>query len=58
MSEPLTPEQLRSLTPLTALSEQQWRELRTQLAPQLLLDGQRLFRQGDQACLLCYLLAG
>ena len=58
MSEPLTPEQLRSLTPLNALSAQQWRELRCQLVPQPLLAGQLLFRQGDQARLTCYLLAG
>ncbi|MGP9825979.1 cyclic nucleotide-binding domain-containing protein [Ectopseudomonas khazarica] len=58
MSEPLTPEQLRSLTPLNVLSEQQWRELRSQLVPQPLLAGQPLFRLGDQARLTCYLLAG
>ena len=58
MSEPLTSEQLRSLTPLNALSAQQWRELRSQLVPQPLLAGQLLFRQGDQARLTCYLLAG
>ena len=58
MSEPLTLEQLRSLTPLNVLSEQQWRELRSQLVPQPLLAGQLLFRQGDQARLTCYLLAG
>ncbi len=58
MSEPLTPEQLRSLTPLNALSAQQWRELRSQLVPQPLLAGQLLFRRGDQARLTCYLLAG
>lgn len=46
MSEPLTPEQLRSLTPLNALSAQQWRELRSQLVPQPLLAGQLLFRRG------------
>ncbi|HBX56727.1 cyclic nucleotide-binding domain-containing protein [Pseudomonas sp. UBA2684] len=58
MSEPLNPEQLRSLTPLNVLSEQQWRELRSQLVPQPLLAGQLLFRQGDQARLTYYLLAG
>jgi CRP-like cAMP-binding protein len=58
MSEPLNPEQLRSLTPLNVLSEQQWRELRTQLVPQPLLAGQLLFRPGDQARLTYYLLAG
>lgn len=58
MSEPLNPEQLRSLTPLNVLSEQQWRELRTQLMPQPLLAGQLLFRPGDQARLTYYLLAG
>lgn len=58
MTEPLTPEQLRSLTPLNVLSEQQWRELRDQLVPQPLLAGQLLFRRGDQARLTCYLLAG
>lgn len=58
MSEPLTPEQLRSLTPLNALSAQQWRELRGQLLPQPLLAGQVLFRPGDQARLTYYLLAG
>jgi len=58
MSEPLNPEQLRSLTPLNVLSEQQWRELRSQLVPQPLLAGQLLFRHGDQARLTYYLLAG
>jgi CRP-like cAMP-binding protein len=58
MSEPLHPEQLRSLTPLNVLSDQQWRELRSQLVPQPLLAGQLLFRQGDQARLTYYLLAG
>lgn len=58
MSEPLNPEQLRSLTPLNVLSEQQWRELRSQLIPQPLLAGQLLFRLGDQARLTYYLLAG
>ncbi|MES2817656.1 MAG: cyclic nucleotide-binding domain-containing protein [Pseudomonadota bacterium] len=58
MSEPLNPEQLRSLSPLNLLSEQQWRELRSQLVPQPLLAGQLLFRQGDQARLTHYLLAG
>lgn len=58
MNEPLTPEQLRILTPLNVLSEQQWRELRGQLVPQPLLAGQLLFRQGDQARLSYYLLAG
>ncbi len=58
MSEPLNPEQLRSLTPLNVLSEQQWRELRAQLIPQPLLAGQLLFRPGDQARLTYYLLAG
>ena len=58
MSESLTPEQLRSLMPLNVLSEQQWRELRSQLVPQPLLAGQVLFRQGDQARLTYYLLAG
>ncbi|MCU1716038.1 cyclic nucleotide-binding domain-containing protein [Pseudomonas sp. 5P_3.1_Bac2] len=50
--------QLRSLTPLNALSEQQWRELRGQLVPQPLLAGQPLFRPGDQARLTYFLLAG
>lgn len=58
MSDPLNPEQLRSLTPLNVLSEQQWRELRSQLVPQPLLAGQLLFRRGDQARLTYYLLAG
>jgi CRP-like cAMP-binding protein len=58
MSEPLNPEQLRSLTPLNVLSEQQWRELRSQLIPQPLLAGQLLFRLGDQARVTYYLLAG
>ena len=58
MNEPLNPEQLRSLTPLNVLSEQQWRELRSQLVPQHLLAGQVLFRQGDQAHLTYYLLTG
>ena len=58
MTDALTPEQLRSLTPLNVLSEQQWRELRSQLVPQPLLAGQLLFRRGDQARLTYYLLAG
>ena len=58
MSDPLNPEQLRSLTPLNVLSEQQWRELRSQLVPQHLLAGQLLFREGDQARLTYYLLSG
>jgi CRP-like cAMP-binding protein len=58
MSDPLNPEQLRSFTPLNALSDQQWRELRSQLVPQPLLAGQLLFRHGDQAGLTYYLLAG
>ena len=58
MNEPLNPEQLRGLTPLNMLSEQQWRELRGQLVPQPLLAGQLLFRQGDQGRLTYYLLAG
>src|SRR3989338_9850162 len=58
MTDPLNPEQLRSLTPLNVLSEQQSRELRGQLVPQPLLAGQLLFREGDQARLTYYLLAG
>ncbi|WP_447590935.1 cyclic nucleotide-binding domain-containing protein [Aquipseudomonas campi] len=58
MSEPLNPEQLRSFTPLNVLSEQQWRELRSQLVPQPLLGGQLLFRQGDQGRTTYYLLSG
>jgi len=58
MSDPLNPEQLRSLTPLNVLSEQQWRELRSQLVPRPLLAGQLLFRRGDHARLTHYLLAG
>jgi CRP-like cAMP-binding protein len=58
MSEPLNPEQLRSLTPLNALSEQQWRELRSQLVPQHCLAGQLLFRCGDKARNTYYLLSG
>ncbi len=58
MSEPLQPEQLRSLTPLNVLSDQQWRELRSQLVPQPLLAGQLLFRAGDQARQTYYLLSG
>lgn len=58
MTDPLTPEQLRSLTPLNVLSELQWRELRGQLVPQPLLAGQLLFRRGDQARMTYYLLAG
>ncbi|TRX74801.1 cyclic nucleotide-binding domain-containing protein [Pseudomonas mangiferae] len=58
MSESLNPEQLRSLTPLNRLSEQQWRELRGQLVPQPLLAGQSLFRRGDHARLTYYLLSG
>ncbi|MFC5695120.1 cyclic nucleotide-binding domain-containing protein [Pseudomonas sp. GCM10022186] len=58
MGEPLKPQQLRSLVPLNALSEEQWRELRPQLLPQPLLAGQLLFRRGDQARLTFYLLSG
>lgn len=58
MSDALTFEQLRGLTPLDALSEQQWRELREQLVPQPLLAGQLLFRRGDQARRTYFLLAG
>lgn len=58
MSEPLNPQQLRSLVPLNALSAQQRRELRLQLVPQPLLAGQVLFRRGDQARLTYYLLSG
>jgi CRP-like cAMP-binding protein len=58
MSDPLSLEQLRSLTPLNVLSEQQWRELRGQLIPQPMLAGQLLFRPGDQARVTYYLLAG
>ena len=58
MSEPLNPEQLRSFTPLNVLSEQQWRELRSQLVPVPLLAGQLLFRRGDQARTTYYLLSG
>ncbi len=58
MSEPLNPSQLRSLVPLNALSDQQWRELRPQLIPQPLLAGQLLFRRGDLARVTWYLLSG
>ncbi|MBS7662974.1 cyclic nucleotide-binding domain-containing protein [Pseudomonas lalucatii] len=58
MSEALTLERLRSLTPLNVLSEQQWRELRRQLVPQPVLAGQSLFRRGDRARLTYYLLSG
>lgn len=58
MSHPLSPEQLRSLTPLNVLSELQWRELRPQLVPRLLLAGQRLFALGEQTALSYYLLSG
>jgi CRP-like cAMP-binding protein len=58
MGAPLNPDQLRSLTPLNALSEQQWRELRPQLVPQPLLAGQVLFALGDQQAVTYYLLAG
>src|SRR5690606_11418736 len=58
MNDALTPAQLRSLTPLNMLSEQQWRELRTQLVPQHVLAGQLLFRRGDQARTTYYLLSG
>ncbi|CAD5109772.1 cyclic nucleotide-binding domain-containing protein [Zestomonas carbonaria] len=58
MNQALSFEQLRSLTPLNALSEPQWRLLRDQLVPQPLLAGQWLFRMGDQAPQTCFLLAG
>ncbi|WXL24421.1 cyclic nucleotide-binding domain-containing protein [Ectopseudomonas mendocina] len=54
----LNPDQLRSLTPLNVLSEQQWRELRPQLSPQPLLAGQTLFALGDRQPRTYYLLAG
>ncbi|KRW59550.1 cyclic nucleotide-binding domain-containing protein [Pseudomonas sp. TTU2014-080ASC] len=58
MGAPLNPDQLRSLTPLNVLSEQQWRELRPQLVPQPLLAGQVLFACGDQQPSTYFLLAG
>lgn len=43
MNKPLHPGQLRSLTPLNALSSRQLQELRKQLIPQPLLAGELLF---------------
>lgn len=58
MNEPLSMEQLRSLTPLNMLSAQQCHELAGQLVAQPLLSGQVLFREGDQARRTFFLLAG
>jgi CRP-like cAMP-binding protein len=58
MTDPLMPAQLRSLTPLNALSEPQWRELRSQLVAQPLLAGQVLVNLGDQTPVSYFLLAG
>jgi len=58
MTEFLSPERLRSFMPLDVLSDQQWRELRPQLVAQPLLPGQLLFRRGDQAFQVYFLLSG
>lgn len=54
----LQSEQLRSLVPLNALSEAQWRELRPSLRIESLLAGQALLRQGDCDQQHYYLLSG
>lgn len=58
MTEFLSPDHLRSFMPLDVLSDQQWRELRPQLVAHPLLPGQLLFRRGDQAFLVYFLLSG
>ena len=58
MKEQLNPDQLRCFTPLNVLSDQQWQELRPQLQAQPLLPGQLLFRRGDQANEVFFLLSG
>lgn len=58
MNQALGAEQLRSLTPLNLLSPQQCQALGAQLLPQPLLNGQLLFREGDQARRTFFLLAG
>lgn len=58
MNKPLNPDQLRSLTPLNALSLRQVRELRKQLVPQPLLAGQLLFERDDHSTASYFLLSG
>ena len=58
MDDPLIPQQLRSFTPLNALTDAQWRQLRQQLVPRPLLAGQCLFRAGEQARDVYFLLSG
>lgn len=58
MQDVLRPEYLSSFKPLDVLSDQQWRELRPQLVAQHLLPGQLLFRRGDQAYQVFFLLSG
>jgi len=58
MTDFLSPDHLRSFTPLNVLSDQQWRELRPQLVAHPLLPGQLLFRRGDQAFQVYFLLSG
>lgn len=58
MNEALSADQLRSLVPLDMLSVQQCQVLGEQLVPQPLLNGQLLFREGDQARRTFFLLAG
>ncbi|WP_312300459.1 cyclic nucleotide-binding domain-containing protein [Stutzerimonas nitrititolerans] len=58
MNKPLHPDQLRSLTPLNALSSRQLQELRTQLIPQPLLAGELLFGPDSAPTSSYFLLAG
>lgn len=58
MNKPLHPDQLRSLTPLNALSSRQLQELRTQLVPQPLLAGELLFGPNSTPTSSCFLLSG
>lgn len=58
MNKPLHPHQLRSLTPLNALSLRQLQELRNQLVPQPLLAGQLLFGPDSPSASSYFLLAG
>ena len=58
MNKPLNPEQVRSLTPLNALSQRQLQELRQQLVPQPLLAGELLFGPGRPSTASHFLLSG
>lgn len=58
MNKPLSADQLRSLTPLNALSLRQVQELRKQLVPQPLLAGQILFAPDRRSTSSYFLLSG